>query len=174
MTRTILASATALLAATTLFTSAAEACISCDYVPEVVRNSQTSQGAKPAVKARAYTAEKKHRTAPAKSVVKSEPVAKAVETAKAVADEAQTENENSSITAAANVVPTETATKAAQTETATKAAQTENSSISLASNEDAATEEAPVAKPAKEAAAKPVDCKKFFPSVGMTLTVPCE
>jgi hypothetical protein len=26
----------------------------------------------------------------------------------------------------------------------------------------------------KEASAKPVDCKKFFPSVGITLSVPCE
>jgi hypothetical protein len=32
----------------------------------------------------------------------------------------------------------------------------------------------PVAATTKEASAKPVDCKKFFPSVGLTLSVPCE
>ena len=42
MTRKIFAIATALLAAPALFASAAEACISCEYVPEVVRGSQTS------------------------------------------------------------------------------------------------------------------------------------
>ena len=169
MTRTILASATALLAATTLFGSAAEACISCEYVPEVVRGSSTSNEAKPYVKARAYTAEKERRTAPAqKRIVKSEPVAKTVETAKAVPTEAQADNENSSISAVAKVATTETA------KVELKAAQSENSSISLASTEVVATEKAPVAETAKQAAAKPTDCKKFFASVGMTLTVPCE
>ena len=38
----------ALLAAPALFASAAQACISCEYVPEVVRGSQTSD-APPAV-----------------------------------------------------------------------------------------------------------------------------
>lgn len=64
-------------------------------------------------------------------------------------------------------------------------ADNENSSIAAASIEpiaatDAVTEvEQPtatvgsvVAKPAKSASK--LDCKKFFPSVGMTLTVPCE
>ena len=45
MTRTIFAIVTALLAATAL-TSAAEACISCDYKPEVVHNPATSHSAK--------------------------------------------------------------------------------------------------------------------------------
>ena len=33
---------------------------------------------------------------------------------------------------------------------------------------------ATVVKAVKEVTAKPTDCKKFFASVGMTLTVPCE
>lgn len=169
MTRSILAIATALLAAPTLLASAAEACISCEYVPEVVRSSSTSHEAKPYVKARVYTAEKERRTAPAqKRIAKSEPVTKKVETAKIVPTKTQAKIENSSISGAADVAATETA------KVETKAAQIENSSISLASTEVAGTEKAAVAETAKAVAAKPVDCKKFFASVGMTLTVPCE
>ncbi len=57
-------------------------------------------------------------------------------------------------------------------------AQSENSSISTASL--APVEAEPVAalsesKPVDEPkSVKKLDCKKFFPSVGMTLTVPCE
>jgi hypothetical protein len=43
----------------------------------------------------------------------------------------------------------------------------------LASNDVAAVKDT-VAKVTNEIAAKPTDCKKFFASVGMTLTVPCE
>jgi hypothetical protein len=61
---------------------------------------------------------------------------------------------------------------------ANEAAETENSSISAAAvaPEDTgaveAVPETPEAKP--NAPAKKEDCKKFFPSVGMTLSVPCE
>ena len=41
MIRTILAIATAFLAVMTVFASAAEACISCDHIPVVVRGSLT-------------------------------------------------------------------------------------------------------------------------------------
>ena len=50
-------------------------------------------------------------------------------------------------------------------------AQNENSAITVATADTAAKEE-PVAK--AETAAKQTDCKKFFASVGMTLTVPCD
>ena len=42
MTRTIIAIASALLAAMSLFASAAEACISCEYVPSVVNSPSKS------------------------------------------------------------------------------------------------------------------------------------
>jgi len=60
-----------------------------------------------------------------------------------------------------------------------KAAETENSSIAAAATQvSAVTTPAPVETAAAtledvEPGAK-IDCKKFFPSVGMTLTVPCE
>jgi hypothetical protein len=53
--------------------------------------------------------------------------------------------------------------------------EVENSSVTLASASDVAADaKAPVAEKTAAAAAKPTDCKKFFASVGMTLTVPCE
>ena len=60
-----------------------------------------------------------------------------------------------------------------------KAAETENSSIAAAETQvSEVTTPAPVETAAAtvkdaEPSAK-LDCKKFFPSVGMTLTVPCE
>ena len=51
------------------------------------------------------------------------------------------------------------------------AAKSENSSISLAS---AATAEAPKKVDTASQETKSLDCKKFFPSVGMTLSAPCE
>jgi hypothetical protein len=70
-------------------------------------------------------------------------------------------------------------------------ADSENSSITTASLEPEKAASAPETKPvtpvavkSKDTGAEPVrksasaagklDCKKFFPSVGMTLTVPCE
>ena len=55
-------------------------------------------------------------------------------------------------------------------------AQSENSSISVASAEVVAktTEPKTVAIASEDTSSKSLDCKKFFPSVGMTLSVPCE
>ena len=199
VTRTILAVATALLVAPTLFASAAEACISCEYVPEVVRGSQTSDPPANYARERANTVEREQSARPARHVVRSEPVAKSVAKSVDTADEApvkkRANNENSSISVpAAEVAVTKTAKvdpKAVQSESSSisvasiqdaatetakvsKPLQSENSSISLASTEVAATQKAPVVETAKQSAAKAADCKKFFPSVGLTLTVPCE
>ena len=55
-----------------------------------------------------------------------------------------------------------------------RAAESENSSIAVASSDvaDAKTSSAPVETAAVEPAN--IGCKEFFPSVGMTLTVPCS
>ena len=171
MTRTILAVATVLLAAPTLIVSAAEAgCISCEYVPEVVRGSRTSDP--PAysreyshayVRERAYAAERERRAAPAKQTIKRE-----VEAADTAPIKTQAKNENSSISLGAEVAT-------AKTEKADpKPVERENSSIALVSTAAAVTAKTAIADTAKEASFKPGDCKKFFPSVGLTLTVPCE
>lgn len=62
----------------------------------------------------------------------------------------------------------------AKAEVVAKVVESENSSISTASGKVA--EAKPAAKPVEQkiAAAKDVGCKKFFPSVGMTLSVSCE
>jgi hypothetical protein len=148
MTRTILAGAAALLAAATLFASAAEACISCSYVPPVVHTPV--YGAKPYHKPRVRTAVRKQRAAK-RRIVESAPRVETVKTAK-IAEPAP------------EIAPAGTA------------AVNENSSIAVAKTEAAQIETGKPAKsePAKRTASAKVDCKKFFPSVGMTLTVPCE
>jgi hypothetical protein len=169
MTRNYIAIATALIAAPALFASAAEACISCEYVPEVVRSSSTLPHTGHYYSADAYS--KKERSEPSRRVVKIAPIVKKIDTAERSEPKADKK--------IAKAAPAETAKVAKVESTETKAepkvAQTENSSISLASTEAAAPEKAPVVeKNTKEAAAKPTDCKKFFPSVGMPVTVPCE
>lgn len=164
MTRTFLATAAALIAATTLYTSAAQACLSCEYVPEVVRSSSTLPHTGHYYAAEPYM--KKERSAPARRVVRIESVAKKLNVAKAdKADKVER--------AEAKVEKVEKQVAKAEPAETTKAAESENSSISLASN-DVAPVKAAVAKATKEVSAKPTDCKKFFASVGMTLTVPCE
>jgi 7-keto-8-aminopelargonate synthetase-like enzyme len=143
MAKTLLALAAALLAAMTVFTSAAEACLSCEYVPEVLNspsksyNPSKSYKSKRSSKKRTYTRTKKRKARPAKNV----------DTAKSTPIDVETEDENSAISAAseeANETVVETAVK---------------------------TETTPKDKPRTT---KNVGCKKFFPSVGMTLSVTCE
>ncbi|MES0385275.1 MAG: hypothetical protein ABUJ98_11900 [Hyphomicrobium sp.] len=155
MTRTIFAIATALLAVMTVLASAAEACISCEHVPVVVRGSTTSDAATPFfyVKKHSYTrkrfyrAAKKRKARPAKKrVVKRKTITEKIKTAKTAPIETETEtnpeNENSTI-----------------------------STTSLDTDEIVKPKAKPKAEPKVN---KNVGCKKFFPSVGMTLTVPCE
>jgi hypothetical protein len=151
MTRTLPALAAALFAATTFLAPAAQACISCNYTPEVVNTPVYSHGAKVYAKKRVYTAAKKQAAPAKRQVVEIERKARKVETAKAD--------------------PIEAAPVALDVES-------ENSTISTASVEKAETVAA-AEPPAKEPktigkAAGNVGCKKFFPTVGMTLTVPCE
>jgi hypothetical protein len=172
VTRKFLALAAALLAAPALFASAAQACISCEYVPEVVRGSQTSDAPRSYARERSYVAERER--APAKKrIVRSEPVVKQqVDTAEAEPVAKRAKSENSSVASVAVTPVTEQAKVESNVDA--KTARSENSSISVASTEEAAPAKTPVAAATKEASAKPVDCKKFFPSVGLTLSVPCE
>jgi hypothetical protein len=177
VTRKFLALAAALLAAPALFASAAEACISCEYTPEVVKGSQTSDA--PAYRARTYersyerTYVERDRAPAKKRIVRSEPVVKQqVDTAEAEPVAKRSKSENSSVASVAVTPVTEQAK--VETKVDAKTARSENSSISVASTDEAAPAKTPVAATTKEASAKPVDCKKFFPSVGITLSVPCE
>jgi hypothetical protein len=83
-------------------------------------------------------------------------------------------NVKSKVQVSKNPTPAKSVAKA-EPEAAKIEAETENSSISTAAT-------APVKETGSTAApagdepkvAKKTDCKQFFPSVGMTLTVPCE
>jgi hypothetical protein len=165
MTRTLLSAAAALFAATALVAPAAQACISCEYVPEVVNTPVYSHGGGGYyAKKRIITTAAKKRAPAKKQIVETKAAPKKVETAKADPIEADP----------VDVAP-------AKTE-----AESENSTISTASVEpsksveptsETKTEDKTEAK--KAAGEEPkvsanVGCKKFFPTVGMTLSVPCE
>lgn len=174
-TRKLLAIAAAPLAAMTLFASAAEACISCEYVPEVVRNSTTSVDSKPYVKSRSHTAVERRRvrTEKRRIVKEDSKPAKKVETVKAKSKQAPVvestaENEHSTVTTVGSGgKKVEKAEVAAPDKSG---AQTENSTISTAAVERADAQPAS----GEGAQVSNVGCKKFFPTVGMTLSVPCE
>ncbi len=73
---------------------------------------------------------------------------------------------------AASSVSVAKAEPEAKVETKTAVIENENSSISTLDGKVAKTE--PAKTEEKVAVAKDVGCKQFFPSVGMTLTVPCQ
>lgn len=146
MTRTILSIATALLSATTLFAPAAEACISCEYKPEVVHNPASSHAARSYEKTSARIASKalaarlaKERAAKAQLIANKAEIAKAApaETTKVAAVETQPVKESKTVAAASPV--------------------------------------AAEATPAEETkVAVDVGCKRFVPAVGATVTAPCD
>jgi hypothetical protein len=112
VTRTISAIVAVLLAATSLSGSAAGACISCEYTPEVVGTPSKSKGTTPQAKEYPRAKERSHKVVKARrpterNVVKrapaAEPAAKEVETAKSAGTETKEENgkpANSSATSA--------------------------------------------------------------------------
>ena len=177
MTRTFLAAA-ALAAATAFASTAAQACLSCEYVPEVVRPHATS----PLAYGRGNddsshsSSGSYHGYSVKRRVAKSVDAVKALKLSKAEKSEpkvAKVEKKEPKVAKVERAEPVKVAKTepVAKKETVAKKADSESSSITIA----AAEPDAKVAKTeTKETAAKPTDCKKFFASVGMTLTVPCE
>jgi hypothetical protein len=112
MAKIILSSAIAFFAVMTVFTSAAEACISCEYVPAVVHSSPPSDSAKRYKKKRAYRATKKRgtravkmrigkrKTTAKKRIGKRKTTAKKVETAKTAPIKSETDIQNSTTSTA--------------------------------------------------------------------------
>ena len=143
MAKTLLAITIAFFGAMTVFAPAAEACISCEYVPEVLNSTSKSNNpsksykSKRSTKKRTYTRTKKRKARPAKKV----------DTAKTPPIDVETEDKNSAISAASVKTNATIVENAVETETKPKD---------------------------KPRTTKNVGCKKFFPSVGMTLTVTCE
>jgi hypothetical protein len=164
MHKSLIAIATALLAATTLFASAAEAGMKVRLGFGFPLGSFTAHGnsggsySKHSRKKRHHYVRRqvKDKVKVTKKSTATKSVAKAEPEPKIVTVDEVAETENSSISTAA-IAPVE--------KTATE------------DGAEAAPE--PVAGPETKPAevpksAKKLDCKKFFPSVGMTLSVPCE
>jgi hypothetical protein len=145
VTRTILAAATGLFAAVVLFVPAAEACISCNYTPEVVHSPAKPQAKRPP-KARDATADKAR---PAKKRIAKTPrpappaPSKEAEAPKAV----ESTEETAQVEPPAEVAPSGSAT-AALNQQAVRAAEPE---------------------PEAE-----VGCKRYSAQAGTTVTVPCD
>lgn len=186
MTRTILAIAPA--AVLTLWSVSAQACISCDYVPEVVRGHTTDSA--PSRPQREYSEPRERKRsrkeadrepAPRKKVVTEREEAPAKKKEKEVVSRepaaAKTESaatEHSTITTAAGKSESGTTSTAAITP-AKSGAETEHSTISTGtSSASGGTNVAVGTEAVSETPEHAVGCKKFFPTVGMTLTVPCE
>jgi hypothetical protein len=134
--RTILVIATAGLGAV-LFGSAAQACISCEYVPEVVKGSQTTEPrtesrAPVRERERAYAPERRERE-PTRAAKRSrpEPEEEKVDTAARApaAKDKDADSENSSIAAIAKAFDAPTTTAKADA----KASDNENSSVAVVS-----------------------------------------
>ncbi|MEI9901475.1 MAG: hypothetical protein WDN31_16545 [Hyphomicrobium sp.] len=84
-------------------------------------------------------------------------------------DSAKIDSETSSIASSG-----EDAAPAVITGSAEPATLPENSSVALTSAEEPAPPKTAAATTTASQGTKALDCKKFFPSVGMTLSVPCE
>jgi hypothetical protein len=151
MNRTILAIATALLSASTLFASAAQACISCSYVPEVVNTPVRGQSTYQ--KKRTYVAAKEASVRPSKKRPAKIAIAKAEPVKKLAPKKVDT----------AKITPVEVPksdSKPIETASLTDAEAAPSEEIKAAVEEPKVTEN--------------VGCKKFIPTVGVTVTVPCE
>ena len=168
------AATAALIAAATLMSSGAQACLSCEYVPEVVRPHATSplaygRGDNAVSHGSSGSYSVKRRAAKIVEEPRQEKVAKRkVEKPEKVAKISKPEPEK-----VAKVSQPEPVKVAKADPGPVKSAESENSAITVAvAAAEPEKKDEPVTK--AEVSTKPTDCKKFFASVGMTLTVPCE
>jgi hypothetical protein len=182
--RIALAIAAALLAALPFFGSAAEACISCEYVPPPAvaaqQKSPSVERSAPRRERRREATEPRARKSRVTETAKPEKVRK-VEQApkrekadtveKAVTATPNAEVENSSFALVTGAQPPNTPAK---TQTADDRGG-EHSTIATAAHQPAdGAVEAANAVDTVGAASKAQGCSRYFPTVGQTLKVPCE
>lgn len=156
MTRITLAIATALFASTLLLTPAAQACISCNYTPEVVntphpnakRQQKRGQAAKKQQRVPAAAKSQAARKGQPAKAAKKAPEPKA---------------------AIAKAEPVENEAGNSQAEATEAGPRLTGSSALMQQSIPRQEEAAPVAAADAEAA-----CKKFIPAVGATVSVPCD
>ena len=147
MTRTILAIATAFLAVMTVFASAADAGFKVRLGFGGPLPAFPAPGPSKSYGQKRYSKKRSYR-AKRKARAAKKRIAKRKATAKTV--------------------------KTAKTAPIKTDAENENSTISTASLNKNETIETEVIAKEEPKATRKVGCKKFFPTVGMTLTVPCE
>ncbi|MCD6072925.1 MAG: hypothetical protein K0S42_3441 [Microvirga sp.] len=176
MNRThLIASMVAAIGSAMLFASAAQACISCEYVPEVLNasknNSHGSYRPTPSTDMRAQAA----RAGIAKAQMLKAQAAKA-QMAKAMAAKARAaaakKVETASLTRPEERTDKALAVKAIGGKDAESSAAGSGSSkekvvstATLLVGESVSSENAP---------GEPVECKKFIAAIGTTVTVPCK
>jgi hypothetical protein len=178
LTRIALAIAAALLAALPFFGSAAEACISCSYVPPPAAAAQQKS---PSVE-RSAPRRERHREASEPRAKKSrvtetakpEKVRKVEQADKVEKAETATpsaEVENSSFALVTGAEPT----VAAKTQTPGDRGGGEHSTIATAAHQgsDDAVEAASAGDHVAPTS-KAQGCSRYFPTVGQTIKVPCE
>lgn len=165
MTSIRFAVAAALFAAASLIASTAEACVSCNYTPEVVNTPTKTQKAKRAERPARETKKRVAKRPPAHQRPEPE-IAR-----KPPANEPDTEADTAA--APANEPATETVAKApaAATEPAAAPVDTEPRSTSSSATTAFANRGVRTEEPAADAA---VGCKRFSPTAGTTVPVPCD
>jgi cytoskeletal protein RodZ len=189
MTRTILGITTGLFAAAAFFVPAAEACISCDYVPSVVHSvPSNSYGHERSAPRRArevfresrekrksrVTESKPEKVEKVQKADKPEQVEKVQKAEKSTPAPVNAQVENSSLavsTAARDSVPAKTIVPSDR--------GSEHSTIATAAVADKATGSVEAANAGDTVTrvtpgSNTVTCSRYFPTVGQTLSVPCE
>jgi hypothetical protein len=183
LTRTIIAIATA-LGAVTIFASAAQACISCEYVPEVLKAGEQGSASRNTVRSHEDSAPTKRATR--REAVKSRvrdtddddvkttrAKASEPETSTAKAEPAKTpatnaETENSSMAGASTGAAPVPVKQAAED----NGSKSENSTI--ANNDPKPEIGTDIQAKIEPAVSRQTVCSRYFPTAGRTLQVPCE
>lgn len=164
MTRTIFFIATAVVAASAGMAPAANACISCEHVPVVIRGSQTNHVTpryyvekRPRARVRIGASKRDRTIAAARAAAKRRAIASAKSKAKAKALAAHRTNVRKKAIAAAQRTAVEAPPLPVR-------AMIERADVTIGEPKVVLA----------EISSDPVDCKKFVPSAGLTITVPCE
>lgn len=162
MTRTIFFIATAVVAASAGMAPAANACISCEHVPVVIRGSQTNHVTpryyvekRPRARVRIGASKRDRTIAAARAAAKRRAIASAKSKAKDLA--ADPANVRTKAIAAAQRTAIEAPPLPVR-------AMIERADVTIGEPKVVLA----------EISSDPVDCKKFVPSAGLTITVPCE
>ena len=169
MTRTnLIASIAAAIGSTMLFASAAQACISCEYVPEVLNaskaSSHRSSGPQSSTAARAQMAKAQMLKAQAAKAQMAKAMAAKARAAAAKKIETASLQQNADERTAKAPVAKAVSAKTAESDSGSNREKPVSTATLLVS-ENVAAEAAP---------SEPVSCKKFIAAIGTTVTVPCK